>query len=193
MRVPKLSHHSSSFLYLDWLLNCIHTSCEYSYTSVSPSFPKRFQCNWIMRVRLPSEVLMRLKTCSRHEAETQFPLSNWGMISINTPGSGFPNHKDGWKSIALFYVPDDNTGFDEDDLVRVVKTIQRFVEEKYDGILIHCHMGVSRSVGVAKAISDVYDIPYRAKFSGNATIYRQVYNGLQNITDPTDYNLIFKG
>ncbi len=135
---------------------------------------------------------MELKTCSRREAMHTPPNAHWAVISIYTPEDVPATLQHGWGIVSFFAIPDTDTPIPDMQLTRLRKAIIRAMMGGYKGVIIHCDMGVSRSVGIAKAISDTYKIDYSSPFSGNASIYRSVFNSLNTLaTTQRDYEQIF--
>lgn len=76
-----------------------------------------------------------------------------------------------------FTLPDNEEKLTRNTLERMVRAYEIALESDIP-LIIHCEMGVSRSVAVARALADYGEHEYNSPFPGNNSIYRQLYNFL---------------
>jgi predicted protein tyrosine phosphatase len=108
--------------------------------------------------------------CSQSAAQKRTPWANWSIISITAACSYPANLKEGWKRVLRLEF--DDVDRDEEpyilfseqqarDIIEFVATAQKNGTE---GILVHCHAGISRSAAVARWIADTYRLPFPASY-----------------------------
>jgi predicted protein tyrosine phosphatase len=108
----------------------------------------------------------------RTEAESRKPMKNVAVISITQFGDEPAKLKNGWHSILRMEFDDvdpnkrnHNMPHDHEDLLDIdrAQAIVHFVDgvaSQTDGIIVHCKAGISRSVAVAKWISEAYGLDF---------------------------------
>jgi hypothetical protein len=106
---------------------------------------------------------------SRKEAESSVN-PNWAVISIS--GLDPARLKEGWRSILRLEFddidPDPKALFAEDPYIlfsneharQIIKFAHQCNDEGVEGIVVHCHAGISRSAAVAKWISERFDLDF---------------------------------
>jgi predicted protein tyrosine phosphatase len=125
-------------------------------------------------------MLKQVVFVSQAEAERTQADTRWAMISITQPSDSPAALQDGWYRVLRmrFHDTDDAdsvlTVFTKTDAEAVVSFV-RSVAEHVDGIVVHCHAGISRSAAIAKFIADEYQLPFPEKYaSHNKLIYRML-------------------
>jgi len=121
---------------------------------------------------------------SRKEAEGSLNPT-WAVISIS--GLDPARLKDGWGAVLRLEFddidPDPKAMFAEDPYIlfsidhayQIIEFAHRCNDESVDGIVVHCHAGVSRSAAVAKWISERFGLYFP---EGYALYNKHVYETL---------------
>lgn len=123
-------------------------------------------------------MITKINWLSQENAVRMTPTKNQAMISITNPDADLAQLHPSWKNlIRLQFDDSDREGqrlFNIRDAQTIVEFVERleYCEEEYE-LYIHCEHGVSRSAGVALAISDMYYIPEMIK--GYSLYNRHVY------------------
>lgn len=100
---------------------------------------------------------------SKKNAELEPSRANWAVISIYDYFQEPPVLQAGWHDILRLQFLDEDMGipgleaFTPEQAALVVDFINRMAPQ-VEGILVHCHKGVSRSAAVAKYISQRYQL-----------------------------------
>ena len=110
---------------------------------------------------------------SRSLFEKMVPSERTVVISLYTPGDKPVPHDDRWGLHAAFAVPDAQDELPNCDLPSIFTMIE-YARMHDMSIIVQCDAGLSRSVGVAKAISDCYNLDYRNALPGNAVLRSQL-------------------
>lgn len=129
-------------------------------------------------------MIKKIHFISQQKAIELKPEKDSALISIRAP-KGFVPLQEGWNHFYKSEFHDEETDddgvwklFNPDmaiDTISFVKGLPEDIETLY----IHCHAGISRSAGMAKFFSEIYDIPFDHDYSlYNKLVYRllwQVY------------------
>lgn len=128
--------------------------------------------------------VLRIVTRSKREAEGQLGLRKWHVISLRTTNTPKPDldEKD-WGSVTYLELPESDMYHVEEEKIAV---ITEAAMRAYDcakagsvaGLMVHCDMGVWRSVGVAKAIADALNLRYDTQHTGSAYLRKLVYEDM---------------
>jgi predicted protein tyrosine phosphatase len=125
-------------------------------------------------------MLKRVVFSSQSDAEKAAASPLWAVISITQPSDPAAALQEGWGAILRMKFHDTD---DADSILTVfspehAEAIVRFVRAeagRVEGILVHCHAGISRSAAVAKFIADTYRLDFPEKYSAyNKLIYRRL-------------------
>jgi predicted protein tyrosine phosphatase len=115
----------------------------------------------------------------RQSAEAKDGWATWAAISISEPDYYPANLKEGWFDVLRLEFHDVNsavgeyTVFSEEDALRIIEFVRKAQENLCEGILVHCHAGISRSAAVAKWIAEQYNLPFNHNYElYNKMIYR---------------------
>lgn len=122
-----------------------------------------------------------LATCGRATAERYTGQPTMDVISIYSPGWTQAALQEGWRQVTFIGMNDDHNP-EEHNIRRIVMAALDAIRDS-EGLLVHCEMGMSRSVGVAYALSDWFGIPYSNSFKGNAQIRRAVLYYLNKLAE----------
>ena len=124
--------------------------------------------------------MKRVVFLSQAEAERTAALNNWAVISITQPSDADAALQPGWAAVLRmrFHDTDDAnsvlTVFNQEHAEAVVKFVREH-EANVEGILVHCHAGISRSAAIAKFIADTYSLAFPDKYASyNKLIYRRL-------------------
>lgn len=94
--------------------------------------------------------------CSQKEAQARPAWPNWAIISITDYRTYPASLKEGWQRVLRLEFDDIDQPeepyqmFTEQQAREVIEFVQDCTGSGIDGILVHCHAGVSRSAAVAK-------------------------------------------
>lgn len=148
-----------------------------------------------------------IRFTSRADACNTAPDQNWAVISISEPAEGPAPLKEGWEKVLrlVFHDADLKNGivrtvsatlpgeqytvFDEAMAKQVVDFYRDNIKDTQLNLLVHCHAGISRSAGVALALSAACDfskvymgaVPCDPRYSVyNKHVYRLVIDELVN-------------
>jgi predicted protein tyrosine phosphatase len=107
-----------------------------------------------------------VRVCSAPEAARLRPSRRGVVIAIRDPGAAPIALRPGWRAVLALEVPDVDSLGDLAPTVDLGPTgdaIAAFVVEHHDAVrvVLHCHLGVSRSRSAAAAICDAFKWPYR--------------------------------
>jgi predicted protein tyrosine phosphatase len=107
-----------------------------------------------------------IRVCSAQEAARLRPSRRSVVIAIRDPGAPIVQLRSGWKAVLSLEVPDVDPSGDLTPLVDLsyaAEAVVAFVTASRNvaGIVLHCHLGVSRSRSVAAAICDAFGWPYQ--------------------------------
>lgn len=116
---------------------------------------------------------MNIKTMPQYKAEATPGRADTHVISLHSNGNRRANLQDGFGRVTYMAV-DDVREFDFDDAQPIAKAIVQARDEGAATLLVHCEMGVSRSVGVARAAAAFLEAPYENEFLGNGPLKRAV-------------------
>lgn len=118
---------------------------------------------------------------SQQDAIELEPLKTRALISIRVP-KGFVPLKEGWQYWHKSEFHDEEA--DEDgvwtlfntekaiDAISFVKGLPEHINTLY----IHCHAGISRSAGMAKFFSEMFEIPFDTNYNRfNKLVYRLLW------------------
>lgn len=112
---------------------------------------------------------MNIAAISRFEVEQVVPRDGYYLISINEPNDSYPCLKDGWQAVLYLKFDDVEwklTGkdgsivtrefklFDDDAASKILEFVNKNKED-INMLVIHCHAGISRSVGVKVALESI--------------------------------------
>jgi predicted protein tyrosine phosphatase len=120
--------------------------------------------------RLSTVVVVRgvpdVRVCAATEAAGLRSSGRGIVIALRDPGTVPIALRSGWKAILSLEVPDVDPWGElatNEDLAPTGDVIAAFVVENRDveRVVLHCHLGVSRSRSAAAAICDVLHWPYR--------------------------------
>jgi predicted protein tyrosine phosphatase len=126
------------------------------------------------------EMLKRVVFSSQGDAESATASPSWAVISITQPSDPAAALQEGWGAVLRMTFHDTD---DADSILTVfspehAEELVRFVRAQatqMEGILVHCHAGISRSAAVAKFIADTYRLDFPEKYSAyNKLIYRRL-------------------
>lgn len=104
--------------------------------------------------------------CSQKEAQERPAWPQWAVISITGSCTYPADLKDGWERVLRLEFDDIDTPeepyqmFTEQQARDVIEFVQDCTQSGIDGILVHCHAGVSRSAAIAKWIAERYLLPF---------------------------------
>ena len=116
---------------------------------------------------------MPLKTvlfCSQKDAQARAAWPNWAVISVTSASTYPASLHDGWAYVLRLEFDDIDmpeepfTMFSEQQARDVIEFAKMCHGEGVEGILVHCHAGVSRSAAIAKWIADRYQLPFPNKY-----------------------------
>lgn len=108
--------------------------------------------------------------CSQKEAQARPACPSWAVISITGSCTYPTNLKDGWERVLRLEFDDIDIEeepyqmFTEQQAREVIAFVQDCTLCGIDGILVHCHAGVSRSAAVSKWIADRYLLPFPSSY-----------------------------
>ena len=137
-------------------------------------------------------MLSRVVFMGRGDAEDAVADPKWAVISIATPGRPAADLQEGWHAVLQLSFKDVESGFNPempnfqnkahaftDEQARAIWT---FMEERaphIEGLLVHCHAGVSRSAAVAKAVAEGYELAFPAEYdSYNKFVFGKLKDSL---------------
>lgn len=131
---------------------------------------------------------MNILILNKYQAEKFEPTEKTVMISITDPEIDKPNIKHLDKFMDILYLKfsdiDDNVAFgcvqmNDEQALKILRFVQQYYLQ-IDTLVIHCMAGISRSAGVAAALSDILGIGSKSIFNGpyipNRYIYRKLLN-----------------
>jgi predicted protein tyrosine phosphatase len=120
---------------------------------------------------------MRIVTMPQYKAEQLRGSSDTHVISIRTPGDS--EAAICYQFGVVSFVAMSDTNQPEPEAVRRIVDAARLAQAKQaKNLVIHCHMGVSRSVGVARAIAAHYGASYESDWPGNEAVRSAVTRAL---------------
>jgi rhodanese-related sulfurtransferase len=104
--------------------------------------------------------------CSAPEAARLRPSRHGVVIALRDPGSAPAPLKSGWGALLPLEVPDVDVSGElppPANLEPLAEALAEFVIHHRDArrIVLHCHLGVSRSRSTAAAICETFEWPYR--------------------------------
>ena len=104
----------------------------------------------------------------RKSAERAPGQPNWHVVSISGGGQEYPTLSEGWGDVLYLYFEDTDDienefAFNDAHAQRVAEFVDQSVT-KCDGVLVHCHAGISRSAAVAKWIAERYGLPFDHRY-----------------------------
>lgn len=123
---------------------------------------------------------MNIYTCRQAIAENFIGNPNMHVISIRTVGDKPAALDTAWGHITFVEINDDNSIPSDRVIVEICTGVLLAKMQKAD-MLIHCQLGVSRSVAVARAIASIVkDARYvtNPPFRGNIVVDFAVRQGL---------------
>jgi len=108
----------------------------------------------------------KVRVCSAQEASRLRPSSSAVVIAIRDPGAPVVQLRSGWRAVLSLEVPDVGPSGDLAPLVDLSyagEAVAEFLTANRNiaGIVLHCHLGVSRSRSVAAAICEAFAWPYQ--------------------------------
>lgn len=117
-----------------------------------------------------------ITTMGQGTAERYEPKPRSLCISITCPTVPLASLRDGWASVLRLQFIDDqwNAHMKPHDYERIAAKVLEYLimlTGKIDHIVIHCTVGVSRSVSLAQAIRVYYGIPCTEDFILNAGLF----------------------
>lgn len=127
---------------------------------------------------------MKIVTMAQHAAEKMRGYGDWHIISLRSPGNSAATLGDQWGKITYVAVADDDF-VDRTAVRKIAKAVADAHNARVTGLLIHCEMGVSRSVGAARAVAATYELPYENEFLGNQRLKRALMSALSEHTGAT--------
>lgn len=108
--------------------------------------------------------------CSQKEAQARPAWPSWAVISITGSCPCPANLDPKWQAILRLEFDDIDWEeepyqlFSEQQAREIIAFAKECAETGIDGILVHCHAGISRSAAVAKWIADRYRLPFPEKY-----------------------------
>jgi len=100
-----------------------------------------------------------LRTLSRHQAEGWDPCANAHCISITSSRADVARLSTDWAAVTVVDMADGSSD-QSDACQRIARAASAAVAASAGTLVVHCEMGVSRSVGAALAIAAYYGVPY---------------------------------
>lgn len=136
-----------------------------------------------MLASLLKNMISQIQYMGRGDAEDEPARPNWAVISIHDSRLGPAKLKDGWFDILRlnFYDRENEVPGLPTFTIKQAQETVTFLEHvcpKIDGIIIHCHAGLSRSPAIAKFIAQKYGIDFDHKSS---QYNKMVFNTLKQI------------
>jgi predicted protein tyrosine phosphatase len=116
---------------------------------------------------------MIIHALSRATINRTLPSAQHVVISLYTPGDKPVDLPEGWALTGAIAVEDSDKGFTESDMSNIHMMVEYARQRDLD-LIVQCDMGVSRSVGVARAISDSYQGEFRHLSPGNTQLRTQL-------------------
>jgi rhodanese-related sulfurtransferase len=119
--------------------------------------------------RLPTETIAvgapDVMVCSADEASRLRPSRRGVIIALRDPGSSPVQLRTGWLAVLALEVQDVNARGDLEppvDLTQAAAAVAEFVSahRSVARIVLHCHLGVSRSRSTAAALCESFGWPY---------------------------------
>lgn len=133
--------------------------------------------------------MQQITFVSRPVAQAMAARENWAVISIADPEEGPAQLQPGWADVLRleFHDVDAAEGtyrvFDP-EMARSVLDFGILHLEQGHSLLVHCHLGVSRSAAVAVVLGSLYQVPVLCgaiKLNPSYALYnRHVYRTLMN-------------
>ncbi len=120
---------------------------------------------------------MKLQTCGIRMAETMAGRPTWHVISIKSPGGTQAVISYRWGQTTYITLADDRSP-DPRAVARIAAAVLRARADGAEGLLVHCEMGVSRSVGIAKAVAARFGLSYDSASFGNRHLQAAVQTAL---------------
>lgn len=123
---------------------------------------------------------MVLRTASLRVALTTPPLPGWHVISIASDAAVEAALPPGWDRVT-YVVLSDTAAPDARACRRIAHAALTARHAGAVGLLVHCEMGLSRSVGVARALVDVLGCAYDSSREGNPDVRRLVAEQVRHL------------
>jgi hypothetical protein len=129
--------------------------------------------------------MKKVEFMSRKDTENATPSADWAVISIN--GLDPARLQAGWNDV--LYLEFDDVDVEEAPFIlfnkvhalQIAEFIHTCDDGGVEGILVHCHAGISRSAAVAKWIAETYGLP----FPSRCVLYnKHVYRVLRELDQP---------
>lgn len=123
---------------------------------------------------------MNLITMGQYEAERLSPRADWHVISIRSPGNPAAMIANKFGACTFVAMADDDSS-DPDAVHKIARAAMAAYRANAETLVVHCEMGVSRSVGVARAIAQALELTYANDFRGNRTVRHAVALALDHL------------
>jgi predicted protein tyrosine phosphatase len=122
---------------------------------------------------------MRIQSCARYLAERAEGAPTWAVISLRAQGEDPADLKPGWGAVTFVELNDDDQP-DPLAIRAIAHALFRAWEDGREGVLVHCAMGVSRSVAVARAAAAVlgWEYAFQPPHYGNWAVKQALHSVL---------------
>ena len=121
---------------------------------------------------------MNIVTMPQYKAEQLRGDSSTHVISIRTPGDNEAAICFDFGTVSFVAMSDTNKP-EPWAIRKIVEAARLAWAQQAKTLVIHCHMGVSRSVGAARAIAEHYGVAYDADWPGNEAVRMAVLQALR--------------
>jgi len=120
---------------------------------------------------------VKIITLPQYKAEQLRGDSSTHVISIRTPGDCPADIRRNFGMVHYVALSDTDSP-EPEAIARIVNAAIIAREYRANHLVIHCHMGVSRSVGAARAIAEHFGAEYDAQWPGNEAVRTAVLQAL---------------
>lgn len=116
---------------------------------------------------------MHLSAMSLRRAQLLTPMTDVHVISIRSPGNACAVLPSGFGCVT-FVAMSDQTAPEPAAIATIARAARIARDQDVRRLVVHCEMGVSRSVGAARGIAAAFGLPFDSEFPGSSVVLAAV-------------------